>query len=456
VTKGARAFRRAFALTALVVCVVGGVTAGVWWRLSAADRALVATVHRGTLTAVLTTTGTLKPIQSITYRSPLAGREAEIVELAPEGGHAKAGDLVALLDTTELQRDLSRAKQDVQQARMDVVVAEIEKQEADAAVKGVAEGEGALAVAEARTRLQAAERKAVRLRQEYAQLKPLLERGFITREELKRTEDELEQAEQDLALAKKRDDVAAGLTHPRETQHASLQLAQKQSQLENARSRAIEADGRLHALNEQIEHCRIVARRPGIVVYEEVLGANPRRKIHIGDRVTASQGLITIPEVNRMLLEASVSEADMRRVHAGQRATVRVEAFPDRRLAGTVARVGTLARASADRPFDEKRFDLIVELDAPDADLRPEMTARADVLIGTRANVVLAPINAVFDDNGAMVAHVRGRTGLATRPVEVGETDGVSIEIVKGLDDGDDVMLSAPARASGSRDAQPR
>ena len=76
------------------------------------------------------------------------------------------------------------------------------------------------------------------------------------------------------------------------------------------------------ALNEQIEHCRIVARRNGIVVYEEVLGANPRRKIHIGDRVTASQGLITIPEVNRMLLEASVSEADMRRVHAGHRQCV--------------------------------------------------------------------------------------------------------------------------------------
>ena len=57
-----------------------------------------------------------------------------------------------------------------------------------------------------------------------------------------------------------------------------------------------------------------------------------------------------------MLLEASVSESDMRRVHGGQRATVRIEAFPDRKLAGTVARVGTLARASADRPFDEKRL----------------------------------------------------------------------------------------------------
>ena len=70
--------------------------------------------------------------------------------------------------------------------------------------------------------------------------------------------------------------------------------------------------------------------------------------------------------------------------------------------------------------------------------------------------MLLAPINAVFDDKGAMVAHVRGRTGLATRPVELGETDGVTVEIVKGVDEGEELMLSAPARTGGSRDAQPR
>src|SRR5262245_31749708 len=88
----------------------------------AADASLLATVRRGSLTARLTASGTLKPIQSITYRSPLAGRDSEIVELVPEGTRVREGDLLFRLDATELERDVDRAKQDVRQARVDIVV----------------------------------------------------------------------------------------------------------------------------------------------------------------------------------------------------------------------------------------------------------------------------------------------------------------------------------------------
>src|SRR5262249_49136165 len=242
-------------------------------RRPPSDQAILATVHRGTLTARLTASGTLKPIQSLTYRSPLAGRDSEIVELVPEGTRVREGDLLFKLDPTELERDVERAKQDVRQARVDIVVAEIEKKEAEAAVKTVEEGEGTLAVEEVKTRQQLAERKVARLRREVEQLTPLLDKGFITRDELKKTADELEQAEEDLALAKRRADVLVGVSHPHDAQRAELQLAQKMSQLENVRTRAIESDARLSALQAAVENCRVYAKRPGLVVYEEYLGA---------------------------------------------------------------------------------------------------------------------------------------------------------------------------------------
>jgi HlyD family secretion protein len=436
--------RRGTLLLAVLVCLLAGTA---FWRRSSVDESLVATVSKGPLTAQLTTSGILKPIQSITYRSPLAGRETEIVELVAEGTRVSDGDLLIRLDTTELQRDVERARQDVRQSQVDLQVAEIERQEAQAAVKSVAEGEGALTVEEARTRLQLAQKKVDRLRQEYDQLKPLIEKGFITREELKRTADELEQSEEELALARRRTSVMTELTHPRERQRAQLQLAQKESQLENARTKALEAQARLTFVLDQIENCRIYARRPGIVVYEEYLAANPRRKIRTGDRVTGSQGLVTIPEVNRMLLEASVSEAEVHRVQPGQPAAIRVEAFPDLRLTGKVTRVGALARASADRPFEDKRFDLIVEVDPTQAELRPEMTARADVVVGTRSDVLLVPVNAVFEQQGASVCHLVNRFGIETRQVELGESDGVVVEAIAGLQEGDRVMLTDPGRS---------
>jgi RND family efflux transporter MFP subunit len=439
--------RRGFLLVGVLVCLFAGTA---FWRRTAVDTTLVAAVKRGSLTAQLTTSGILRPTQSITYRSPLAGREVEIIELVPEGTRVNEGDLILRLDTTDLQRDVERGRQEVRQSQLDLQVADIERRESEAAAKAVSEGEGALSVEEARTRLQLAQKKVNRLRQEYEELKPLMEKGFITREELKKTSDELEQNEEELALTKKRADIVIELSHPRDKQRAELQVAQKASQFENAKAKVQEAQARLRQLADQVENCSIYARRPGMVVFEEFLSANPRRKIRVGDRVTGSQGLVTIPEVNRMLLEASVSEAEVHRVRPGQAAAVRIEAFPDLRLTGKVTRVGTLARASADRPFDDKRFDLIVELDAATAELRPEMTARADILVGTRSEVLLAPVNAIFEQQGKYVAHVVSRFGVETRPVEIGETNDVVVEVVSGLQEGDQVMLTDPGKAAGS------
>jgi HlyD family secretion protein len=359
------------------------------------------------------------------------------------------------LDATELVREVERAQQDVRQSELEVQVASIDRQEAEAAVRGMAEGEGALTLEEMRTRLRLAEQKVERLRQELEQLKPLMERGFITRDELKKTADDLEQSEQEAALARRRADVVITLAHPRDSRRAALQLAQKESALANARAKADEARRRLRLLREQVDACSIYARRPGLVVYEEFLNASPRRKIRVGDRVTGSQGIVTIPEVDQMLLEASVSEAEVHRVRPGQPAVVRIEAFPELRLPGTVTRVGTLARSSADRPFADKRFDLIVALDTATVDLRPEMSARADIVVGTRSDVLLLPINAIFERQGQPVAHVVQAQRLETRHVEVGESTDTMVEIRAGVAAGERVMLTDPGPAATAAEPPP-
>jgi multidrug resistance efflux pump len=437
--------RPRYAIAAAVA--VFALTATVFWVRAGADDGMVVEVSRGELTARLTSSGTLKPIQSITYRSPVPGRDVEIRDLAPEGSRVQAGDVLVRLDTTDLEIELARVRQEHRQVQMDLQVAEGEWDEAGAEVKAVTEGEGALSVEEARSTLQRAQKKAERLRQEYAKLRPLLDKGFITREELARTEEALEEAEEELILSRRRTDVIVQLSHPREQKRAALALAQKAAQLGNARTRVNETALRLSLLTTMVAGCTIRARGPGLVVYEENLNANPRRKLRIGDRVFATQGIVTIPEVNRMLVEASVSEAEVHRVKAGQAAEIRVEAFPDLQLTGTVTRVGTLAATSPTRPFDDKRFDLIITLDPTTAELRPEMSIRADVIVGTRTNVLMVPVTAIFNNQGTRVAHVVTATGLETRPVDLGESNDRMVEIVAGLTDGERVSLTAPEAA---------
>lgn len=430
------------AATALGLLVAGA------WRAADGAPELAAPVIRGSLTATLLVSGTLKPIQVVTYRSPLVGREAEVVALVAEGTMVAEGDLVARLDTTAVEVELERARQEARQAEADLQVAEIDRDEADATAATTTDGEGALTVDEAQARLHAAERRAERLREEHAQLAPLLARGFITREELRKTQDALDAAEEDLSLTRRRTQVLLSVTRPREIQRTKLQRAQKAAQVEQARTRVSEVHARVAALETLVQSGSLYARRPGLVVHEELLTANPRRKVRVGDRVTASQGLLTIPEVDRMLLETSVSESEVRRVAPGQRALIHVEAFPGLAVEGTVKHVGTLARPTPDRAFDDKRFDVQIELTSVRPELRPEMSARADVVVAERRQVLLAPVTAVFNTAQGLVVHAVQARRTETRRVEIGESDGVYVELVSGAHEGDRLRVVAPDLAA--------
>ena len=101
---------------------------------------LVATVRRGTLTARLTTSGSLRPVQSITYRSPLAGREAEIIDLAPEGHACQRRGSAGARSTPPSCSATSSASAGAAAAEMDLQVAEGERQEADGRGDAVSRG----------------------------------------------------------------------------------------------------------------------------------------------------------------------------------------------------------------------------------------------------------------------------------------------------------------------------
>src|SRR5437870_11470602 len=95
-------------LIPVVAVAAAIVLAVVAWRQTAVNPELTAVIHRGDFTPTLTTTGTLRAIESLTYRSPVPGRELEIVELVSEGTHVNEGDMLVRLDCTELEKESDR------------------------------------------------------------------------------------------------------------------------------------------------------------------------------------------------------------------------------------------------------------------------------------------------------------------------------------------------------------
>ena len=186
------------------------------------------------------------------------------------------------------------------------------------------------------------------------------------------------------------------------------------------------------------------------------MASSPRRKIRLGDRVTPSQGIVRVVDVDRMLVDTSVPERSVHRVRPGQPATVRLEAFPDLELSGRVTTIGVLARTTRDQMVETQRFDVTIELDPTDAELRPEMTARVDIRVGERRDVVRLPVNALFDRDGLTLVDVWDGGRREAQQVEIGEQNQRFVEVVAGVEEGERVMLvgePAPGNPSGAASA---
>ena len=125
----------------------------------------------------------------------------------------------------------------------------------------------------------------------------------------------------------------------------------------------------------------------------------------------------------------------------GQPVAVRLEAFPDLLLPGRVIAIGALARTTRQAFVESKRFDVTVELDPADVELRPEMTARVDIQVGERSDVVRLPVNALFERDGMTVVSVTRGGRVEVRQVELGEQNPRFAEVLAGVSEGERVML---------------
>jgi HlyD family secretion protein len=142
-------------------------------------------------------------------------------------------------------------------------------------------------------------------------------------------------------------------------------------------------------------------------IYSPVTGVVLSRQIDPGQTVAASfqaPVLFTIAEdLAAMKLEVRVDEADVGQVHAGQRATFTVDAYPGRTFPAMVTRVdvganasgpttsGSSAASASSASGSVVAYTAILSVQNPDLILRPGMTATAEIVTTERANALLVP-----------------------------------------------------------------
>ena len=217
-------------------------------------------------------------------------------------------------------------------------------------------------------------------------------------------------------------------------------------------------------------------------IYSPIDGVILNRAVDEGQTVAASFNtptLFTIAnDLTQMRVEATVDEADIGHVRLNQRVEFSVDAFPDMKFAGSVSEI----RKQPIVTSNVVTYTVIIEAPNPETKLLPGMTASSTIYVNEKKDIPVLPGKAIRftpteelysgylkslpeSARGGMSPNlpvaVRGdqkksfiwtKNGfeIQRKEVKIGENDGINYELISGLNEGDEIILSMSAEKANA------
>ncbi len=437
-------------------------------------------VARRTFAVTLNEKGELEAKNSVDVKCEVEGRST-IIWLIPEGTEVKEGDLLVKLASNEIDERIRAEQIKVQNSKAaaeaavkeleitrdqcdsDIRKAKLAVRNAEVELNKYLEGDSKQQMKTKATALNTAE---IRLEQAVDVEKDSLalrEKGHLSKREYERDKLTLIEAQAAVDNAKLDLEIFNKYTHPKNLEQKESDVNEAKRELErtvkqaaatidkqeaNTKARQAEYEltqGRLDKLLEQQKKTEIHAPASGLVVYDSGRNHWDRRQIAEGVEVYERQGIIKLPDPAVMMVKLRIHEAKTSEIRLGQKATVEVEGLPGQTFTGEVTKIAPLAD-SQNRWLnpDLKEYATEVTLDPTDVELKPGVTARAEIMVREVDNVITIPIQAAFSSRGKSYAFI-GTTESNAMPVEieVGHASNKYVEVRSGLSEGDTVLLAA-------------
>ena len=240
------------------------------------------------------------------------------------------------------------------------------------------------------------------------------------------------------------------LVSRQEVENARTDLEVQESLLRSSEFGVSQARAALDEARDQLSKTIIVAPMSGRVTR---LNVEQGETVVVGTMNNPGSLVLTVSDLSVMEVVLEVDETDVPEINLGDRATVDLDAFPDLEFPGVVTEIGN----SAIRPPSQVAgtgqtptidFEVVVTLENPQAELRPDLSATAEVVTETRMNQLSIPIIALTlreedgsDDSDPIEGVFVISEGRAYfTPVQVGIAGQEYFEVTAGLSAGDSVV----------------
>jgi HlyD family secretion protein len=232
------------------------------------------------------------------------------------------------------------------------------------------------------------------------------------------------------------------------------------SQAADLRNAEINRDTSKIELQKSVANAeKMILKAPmdGLVVMQSIRRGMEFGQAQKGDQIYSGQMFMQIVDPASMVVNGNVNQVDAELLRIGQKATVRLDAYPGLELPAHVYSIGAVPVAGR-RPNFMRQIPIRLKLDKVDPLVVPDLSASADVTLESEREATLVPLASVFQDGPAGKPYVflRSPEGWQKRPVELGLQSNVDAVVRSGLSKGDVVALESPIEASsGKADEKP-
>jgi HlyD family secretion protein len=368
-----------------------------WYRIGVARQvASTVLVRRGTITATVETTGKVRSARQVELSLPFGGRVKKVAVAV--GDRVKAGQLLLELDAPDAERQVREAELNL----------EIRQLQLDKARAGASTEE--IEIAQANLRKAALARQVAQAAyDEVAAPYEKSENAGTSPEALT-----LQQATIDYQIAQRNYEKLVNGPPTDELKALEKQLESAQLTLERARA--------------QLEEMRLITPLAGTIV---------RVEASEGEMVSAYRPVVVIADLTSLQIIAEVDEIDVAEVAPGQKAEIRLDAYPGPTLPGTIV---SLAPAASPQQGSTV-YEAVVEFDAEGLALRLGMGANLKIITLEKESVLLVPNRAIQPIGRRRVVKVVDGRSIREVEVVMGLSNESETEIVEGLAEGQKILL---------------
>jgi HlyD family secretion protein len=278
-------------------------------------------------------------------------------------------------------------------------------------------------------------------------------RAALRQAEVSVRRQEVQLADAERTMRRTKELIADGLVSQEALDAAQLALDTAVVEIEAQQHTVEQYQSALQRAEDDLARTTIRSPMDGTIIQ---LNAEQGETVVPGSTNLPGSVIMTVADMSVLLAEVEVSEVDVINVALGQEAEVTVDALGTEHQKGHVVEIATSGRK--DPAQGTIRFAVKVALDDPDPSLRPAMTAKVDILTATSEEALAVPVQAVvkrrLDEEGNEVTDSDAtgydevdvvylvEDGKAVfRPVVMGVSDVLYVEITEGLEVGDEVIV---------------